>query len=123
MTAELLETMSPYFLSMANAKSRGLGQDVEIPETNATITVGAMEVYVDLKDFIDVGAEIERNEKQLAKLLQLVTSKENKLNNDSFVSRAPADIVQRERESLEQARQELERTQAALTRLRESATN
>ena len=122
-TAQLLETMSPYFLSMANAKSRGLGQDVEVPETNATITVGAMEVYVDLKDFIDVGAEIERNEKHLAKLLQLVTSKENKLNNDSFVSRAPADIVQRERESLEQARQELERTQAALTRLRESATN
>jgi len=120
-TAKLLETMSPYFLSMANAKSCGLGKDVTVPETNATITVGDMEIFVDLKDFIDVAAEIERNEKQEQKLQQLVTSKEKKLGNESFVSRAPADIVARERESLEQAKQELERTQAALAKLRESA--
>lgn len=121
-TAKLLETMSPYFLSMANAKSCGLGKDVIVPETNATITVGDMEIFVDLKDFIDVEAEIERNEKQEQKLQQLVTSKEKKLGNESFVSRAPADIVARERESLEQAKQELERTQAALAKLRESVT-
>lgn len=121
-TAKLLETMSPYFLSMANAKSCGLGKDVAVPETNATITVGDMEIFVDLKDFIDVEAEIERNEKQEQKLQQLVTSKEKKLGNESFVSRAPADIVARERESLDQAKQELERTQAALAKLRESAS-
>ncbi|MFA8019160.1 valine--tRNA ligase [Bremerella cremea] len=120
-TAKLLETMSPYFLSMANAKSSGLGQKVEVPETNATLTVGSMEIFVDLKDFIDVEAEIDRNEKQLSKLQQLVVSKEKKLGNESFVSRAPADIVARERESLDQAKQELERTEAALARLRESA--
>ncbi|WP_207395513.1 valine--tRNA ligase [Bremerella alba] len=120
-TAKLLETMSPYFLSMANAKSCGLGKDVAVPETNATITVGDMEIFVDLKDFIDVEAEIERNEKHGQKLQQLVTGKEKKLSNESFVARAPADIVARERESLEQAKQELERTQAALAKLRESA--
>lgn len=120
-TAKLLETMSPYFLSMANAKSCGLGKDVVVPETNATITVGDMEIFVDLKDFIDVEAEIERNEKLEQKQLQLVTSKEKKLGNESFVSRAPADVVARERESLEQAKVELARTQAALAKLRESA--
>ncbi|RCS54201.1 valine--tRNA ligase [Bremerella cremea] len=119
--AKLLGTMSPYFLSMNNARSRGLGKAVEVPETNATITAGDMEIFVDLKDFIDVEAEIQRNEKLETKLAQLVTSKEKKLSNDSFVSRAPADIVAKERESLEQARQELERVINALARLRESA--
>ncbi|WP_144973805.1 valine--tRNA ligase [Bremerella volcania] len=120
-TAKLLETMSPYFLSMTNAKSCGLGKDVTVPETNAAITVGDMEIFVDLKDFIDVDAEIERLEKQEQKQQQLVTSKEKKLGNESFVARAPADVVARERESLEQAKLELERTQAALAKLRESA--
>ncbi len=122
-TAKLLESMSPYFLSMANARGCGLGRDVVVPETNAQINVGGMEVFVDLKDFIDVEAEIERNEKQLARLEQMVSSKEKKLQNDSFVSRAPAEIVERERESLQQSRQELERVRTSLARLRESATN
>jgi len=120
---QLLSSMSPYFQSMANAKSCGLGPNVSVPETNAHITMGQMEVFVDLKDFIDVEAEIERNEKQLAKLQQMVTGKEKKLSNESFVSRAPADIVERERESLQQAKQEMETVQVALTRLRQSAAN
>ncbi len=118
-TAKLLDTMLPYFLSMANAKSCGLGKDVTVPETNASITVGDMEIFVDLKDFIDVEAEKERLEKQEQKQQQLVTSKEKKLGNESFVSRAPADVVARERESLEQAKLELARTQAALAKLHE----
>ncbi|MFN3149951.1 valine--tRNA ligase [Bremerella sp.] len=119
-TAKLLETMSPYFLSMTNAKSCGLGKDVTVPETNAAITVGDMEIFVDLKDFIDVEAEIERLNKQEQKQEQLVTSKEKKLSNESFVARAPADVVARERESLEQTKLELERTRAALAKLRAS---
>jgi len=120
-TGALLQRMAPYFLSMANAKGKGFGKDVEIPETNAQLTVGDMEVFVDLKDFIDVAAEIERNEKQLAKLQQMITGKEKKLQNENFVSRAPADVVDREKESLEQAKQECDRVQAALAKLRESA--
>ena len=47
-----------------------------------------MEIYVDLKDLIDVKAELAKNEQQEQKLLGLIKAKEAKLANESFVSRA-----------------------------------
>lgn len=122
-TAELLESMTPYFASMANAQGLAIGGQVTPPATNAHVTLGTMDVYVDLKDFIDIEAEIERNQKQLEKLTGLVVGKEKKLSNETFISRAPADIVERERASLQQAKQELESVQAALDHLRKTATS
>jgi valyl-tRNA synthetase len=120
-TTKLLESMAPYFASMANARALAIGRDVSPPPTNAQVTLGAMDVFVDLKEFIDIKAEIERNESQLQKLTGFVLSKENKLANDNFISRAPQDIVERERQSLQQAKQELESVQAALDHLRKTA--
>ncbi|TWT30889.1 Valine--tRNA ligase [Blastopirellula retiformator] len=114
---DLLETMEAYFGSMANAQSVGWGEEVTVPETNARIDLPGMEVYVDLKDFIDVGAEIERNQKQRDRLLGMITGKEKKLSNANFVERAPADVVAKERESLENAQRELETVEAALAKL------
>ncbi|EAQ76966.1 valyl-tRNA synthetase [Blastopirellula marina DSM 3645] len=116
-TVELLESMEAYFASMANARSVGWGEQVTIPETNARIDLPGMEVYVDLKDFIDIGAEIERNEKQRERLLGMITGKEKKLSNASFVERAPADVVAKEREGLENAQRELQTVEAALVKL------
>ncbi len=57
-------------------------------------------MHVDLEKFIDVDAELSRLEKLLAQLVKQITGKEQKLNNENFVSRAPEEVVQRERESL-----------------------
>ena len=84
------------------------------PLTHAKVSLKGMEVFVDLQDFLDVGAEIERNSKQEQKLLELIGAKEKKLNNDNFVQRAPADVVQRERESLVELQQQLVSTREAL---------
>ena len=117
---ELLQPMEPYFASMANATAVGWGADIQPPETAAQISITGAEVYVDLKDFIDVDAEIARNEKQLQKLMGMITGKEKKLANENFVSRAPADVVQKERESLEELRQQLATVESALNDLRGS---
>ncbi|PHR95105.1 MAG: valine--tRNA ligase [Blastopirellula sp.] len=119
-TVELLEVMQPYFASMANAKSTGWGDSVSVPETNARIDVHGMEIYVDLKDFIDVEAEIDRNEKQEQKLIGLISGIEKKLSNESFVQRAPDAVVQREKERLETAKKDLVTVQSALEKLRQS---
>ena len=75
-------------------------------------------VFVDLKDFIDIEAEIERNAKQEEKLLGMIGGKEKKLSNDNFVKRAPADVVQREREGLENLKLQLDSVRQALEKLR-----
>ena len=74
-TVELLEPMENYFESMAGAKNVGWGPEVTAPPTNAKINLSGLDVFVDLKDFIDIDAEIERNEKQRDKLTSLINGK------------------------------------------------
>jgi valyl-tRNA synthetase len=117
-TAELLKPMTAYFQSMTNAAATGFGESVTIPPTHAKSALAGLEIYVDLKGFIDVDAEIAKNEKEEQRLVGLIKGKEAKLNNESFVSRAPANVVQSEREGLAQYQQQLESVRSALAVLR-----
>jgi valyl-tRNA synthetase len=116
-TAALLEPMSAYFQSMTNAASTGFGPNVTIPATHAKTSLPGLEIYVDLKGFIDVEAERAKNEQQMQKLIGMIKAKEGKLNNESFVSRAPANVVQAERDSLAQLQDQLASVRAALAAL------
>ena len=65
-------------------------------------------VFVPLGDAIDIGRECERLGGEMERLTQLVESQEKKLGNEQFVSRAPAEVVQREREKLTTWREQRE---------------
>jgi valyl-tRNA synthetase len=117
-TAALLQPMTPYFQSMANATATGFGPDAPVPPTHAKTALPGLEIYVDLKDFIDVGAERAKKEKEEQKLLGLIKAKQGKLNNESFVSRAPPNVVQAERDSLAQLQEQLASVRATLAALR-----
>jgi len=54
-----------------------------------------------------VAAEIDRNQKLRDKLVAQIEGKEKKLTNESFVSRAPEEVVQRERDGLSKLREEV----------------
>jgi valyl-tRNA synthetase len=57
-------------------------------------------VFVPLGDAIDIERECGRLGAEAERLAALVTSQRQKLANEQFVSRAPADVVTREREKL-----------------------
>ncbi|MEJ2503531.1 MAG: hypothetical protein P8177_09525, partial [Gemmatimonadota bacterium] len=64
------------------------------------------------------GRERARLEAELDRVEGLLTGTEKRLENDQFTSKAPADVVQREREkaeSLRDQRERLGRKLAALT--------
>src|SRR5262249_6848579 len=61
-TAGLLKPMTAYFQSMTNATATGFGPDVAIPPTHAKSALTGLEIYVDLAGFIDVKAELAKNE-------------------------------------------------------------
>jgi valyl-tRNA synthetase len=106
-SAELLEPMLPFYQSLTNANSAGLGEQVTPPQTHARVQLAEMQVYVDLAGLIDIAAERQRLDKQRQRLEGTIAGKEKKLANEGFVSRAPADVVQRERDSLGQLRDQL----------------
>ena len=70
------------------------------PRSSAMAVVGGAEVYVDLTGIVDLGAERQRIEKEIAKTVERVDFLKNKLAKPDFAERAPADIVARERERL-----------------------
>jgi valyl-tRNA synthetase len=57
-------------------------------------------VFVPLGAAIDVTRECGRLGGEVDRLIRLVQSQEKKLGNDQFVSRAPTDVVERERQKL-----------------------
>jgi len=117
-TVKLLEPMKPFFSALANAALLGLGTGLTQPDMPASISVEGMEVTVDLGKFIDVDAEIARNEKLLENAVKQVAGKQAKLSNESFVSRAPADVVDKERQSLNELQQQIESLTSTLDKLR-----
>jgi len=85
---------------LAKVGNLTIGEEVEKPNNAATLVVGDMQIYV--ADVIDAQAEKKRLEKELANLDKQIAGINGKLGNENFVSRAPAEVVQRERERLEE---------------------
>lgn len=116
--ADLLRPMEAYFESMVRAKLVTAGPDGEIPASHAVVNRSSMEIYVDMKDFIDEEAEQERLVKEEARIEQAIVGREKKLENKNFVERAPAEVVQQQRDGLEKLRAELKTIKTALETLR-----
>ena len=116
----LLEPMTAYFDALASAEVIAIGPSVTAFETDAHVAIASVDVdvHVDLEQFIDVEAELARLEKSESQLSGQIRGKESKLANENFVSRAPAEIVAKERESLESLRQQLEIVHADIEKLK-----
>ena len=79
-----------------------LDADSEAPES-ATSLVGDMQLLIPLAGLIDKQAELDRLQKNIGKLEQEVERIKVKLANENFVSRAPASVVDKEKERLVEA--------------------
>ncbi|NQD38233.1 valine--tRNA ligase [Permianibacter sp. IMCC34836] len=73
-----------------------------LPATAAAI-VGDLEIHIPLAGLIDVEAEKTRLNKEIAKLTDEVARLNGKLSNAAFADKAPAAVVQKERDKLTEA--------------------
>ena len=85
---------------------------------SATALVGNLELLVPMAGLIDKTAEISRLEKELGRLASEVQRLEAKLGNAGFVDRAPADVVQKERDKLAAQQHASQRLQQQLEAIR-----
>jgi valyl-tRNA synthetase len=70
------------------------------PPSSALAVVGASEVYVELAGIVDLVAERQRLQKEIARVDETIAFLSTKLGRADFVERAPAEVVSRERDRL-----------------------
>jgi valyl-tRNA synthetase len=84
---------------LAKLSELSLGESRERVGGHAVLSDGTA-VFVPLGDAIDLDRECGRLGTEVDRLRKLVESQEKKLGNEQFVSRAPTDVVERERQKL-----------------------
>ena len=116
---DLLEPMRLSLESLASAELVALGPDARPFATDAPLAMPAIDidVHVDLERFIDVGAELQRLEKMLGQLQKQIAGKQAKLDNENFVARAPRAVVDKERQSLGELRQQASLVESDIAKL------
>jgi valyl-tRNA synthetase len=98
-TAAALEHERPMILRLAKLSALAFGESRERGGGHAVLSDGTA-VFVPLGDAIDIGRECNRLGSEVDRLGRLVETQEKKLGNDQFVSRAPSEVVERERQKL-----------------------
>lgn len=87
-----------YFEKLASASEVIiLSSKEEAPENVVTVVSKGAEIYMPLLELVDVEKELERLNKEKAKLESEIDRVEKKLSNERFVSKAPAEVVEEEK--------------------------
>ena len=84
---------------------------------SATLLAEGITVELDLAGTVDVAAERKRLERDLAAARKEAASMTAKLGNESFTSRAPAEVIQKSRQRLATAEADVARLESRLTGL------
>ncbi|MSR30473.1 MAG: valine--tRNA ligase [Gemmataceae bacterium] len=103
-----LRSFTPFIQLLAGVDSLDCGQKVPRPTQSASHVHQDFEVFVSLAGLIDVQVEVSRLEKLRAEKDKLLQSIMAKLSNESFVSRAPSEIVQQQRDTVADLEKQLQ---------------
>jgi valyl-tRNA synthetase len=93
-----------------------LGNDEDLPPS-ASAFVGELEIYLPMAGFINLDEETARLKKEIGKLEKDLTVVSNKLSNASFVDRAPADVVEKEKARLSELTASISKLEQQLDQL------
>ncbi len=103
----LADAHRPLLDFLARIESITLLEPGEPGPESATALVGTMKILIPLAGLIDKDAELTRLDKEIGRLEQEIGRTEKKLANPSFVDKAPAAVVQKERDKLAQSQRAL----------------
>ncbi len=109
-----LQEHAPYFARLARVADLTVGSGQPKPAASASVVIREHEVFVPLSGMVDLDHERERLSKEIKQKEKFLVGVQRKLQNEQFVSRAPAEVVERERQKERDATAELRRLRANL---------
>jgi valyl-tRNA synthetase len=118
-TRELLDAQSAFLTTMTNIRSLAIKQQAESPAFAATAVAAGATVFVELPEEMRA-QEMQRLEKEIARISGERTRLDAKLSNESFTAKAPAAVIDKERAKLDQLATEATQLQQKLSTLKAS---
>lgn len=112
-----LTQVQPQFETLAKATLTAAGPEVARPTASASFSLEDADGYLPLEGLVDLQAEKERLKKEADKLRGFIAGHEKKLSNQSFVDRAPAEVVEEVRSTLAGMQKQLASTEDAIQQL------
>jgi valyl-tRNA synthetase len=116
-TRQALEKWRHYLLPLAGLSSLTISPPGPRPEQAAAVVASKMEIYVPLAGLVDLKEEKSRLTKEITKVDADLESLARKLGNPNFASKAPAEIVQKDRARVEELRLKRAKLQDHLNRV------
>jgi len=99
----MLEEAVPYIQALARVgEVTFIDEAAPAPERAVAVIAGGVQVHLPLAGLVDLEQEVARLEKELAETVQQLAAVNARLSNAGFVSKAPAHVVQRERQRQEE---------------------
>jgi valyl-tRNA synthetase len=93
----LLEGLRPYLMNLDRIEALSMAEDMVRPSHSATAVVQDVEIYVPLEGLVDLDVEKGRLTRDLSKVREDMAQLERKLSRDDFLTRAPEEVIEKER--------------------------
>ncbi len=113
-----LEKWTRYLLPLAGLSKVEIGPPGPSPAQSTAFIGHGLEIYVPLLGVLDLAEERSRLEKEIKKAEGEIGGLEKRLGNESFVARAPPEVVEKDRVRLEELQAKRGRLGATLARIR-----
>jgi valyl-tRNA synthetase len=101
LVADVIEEQNEAILFLARLSHIVCGSNVEKPPESAAAVGSGYEVYLPLRGLIDIEKEKQRLEKERVRLEAEISRASNKLKKRDFLTKAPREVVERERDRLD----------------------
>ena len=105
-----------FFKKLASASEVEIGDDFDIDGAVTVVTADA-KIYIPLAELVDMEAELKRLNKELEQTKRMLAQDEGKLNNQGFMSKAPAAVIEKIKNQAEREREKIELIKAAIENL------
>ncbi len=117
---KLFESFSQTIKTLARVETLELWKTGERPAGAAAAILEEVEIFVPLEGLVDVATEINKLENQRQKTLKELERSEKKLSNPNFLSRAPQEVVSKERERVAALKEKIARLERNISLLKEA---
>ncbi len=114
---EVLEQFAPSIKNLTRSGAVLIHEGGTVPDDAGHILVGDIEVFVPLKGLINAEEELAKLGKELGKLEKELARVSGKLKNEKFLSKAPAQIVEKERGIEQELQGRIAKNRESSTRL------